>query len=443
MNILIKNTLLVDPASKSESISDIRIKGELIEKIGKDLTANEDETVIDAKGLWASPGFVDIHTHLREIGQADREDISTGTKAAAAGGYTKVLTMANTEPPIDSPAMLALLQDRIEQKACIKVMPVCTVTKQMAGLDLTNMAELSDAGAQAFSDDGMPITNLAVLRRALEYLKPIGKIIISHAEDKDLSHGGAIHEGKAAFSLGLPGIPGASESAAIAREIEVARQANAHLHFAHVSTAASVSLIRFAKSEGIHVTADVTPHHLTLSDEDIQTFDTDFKMNPPLRTKQDQEAMVAGLLDGTIDAIATDHAPHTRLDKSKTMDEAPFGIIGLETAFSLAYERLVQSKLISKLDLIALFTTRPSKIIGLPEPALKAGAPADICLLDPECRWVYLAESGYSKSDNSPYNGKSLTGKNLLTIYQGKIVYQDEERMPKRLSGSLVSVQYK
>lgn len=432
-SILLKGGLLLDPSASKETTCDVRIvDGDLIE-LGADLQPGGVEQVVDASGLWITPGFIDLHTHLRDFGQSDRETIETGTLAAAAGGYTTVLAMANTDPPIDNAAILCQLMCKIEEHAHVEVLPVACVTKGMAGKELTSMVELAGAGAAAFSDDGMPIANMAVLRRALEYARLADRLIISHPEETDLSGGGSMHECAVSTSLGLAGIPAASESAAVAREIEVVRQTGCRLHFAHVSTAAATELIRRARQDGLPVTADATPHHLTLTVDDMRPYDSSYKMNPPLRTGKDQEALVAALNDGTIDAVATDHAPHTSLDKSQPFDQAPFGVIGLETAFPLALERLVSRAGMSRLSFVALFTTRPAAVLGLPQPSIAAGSQANLVMFDPQHKWTYDPGGGHSRSRNSPFHGRSMTGKAVMTVYRGKIVYKDGQLFAPRL----------
>lgn len=426
-SLLIKNGMLVDDKQKRRL--DVRIQSGKISESAEHIDADNDDQEIDAAGLWITPGFIDLHTHLRDLGQSNKEDIFTGTQAAACGGFTTVVAMANTDPPTDNVLVMSRIKQLISERACIEVLPVACVTKGMAGSELTEMVELASMGVVAFSDDGLPVTNLAVLRRALEYAELAERFIISHAEDRDLAAGGCINESPAATRLGLPSITPAAETACIAREIEVVRQTGGRIHFAHVSAAASVKLIRAAKADGLRVTADVTPHHLVLSDQDIIDFDTSYKMNPPLRSKVDQEECVRGLKDGTLDAIATDHAPHSRSDKAKTFDDAPFGIIGLETAFALVYERLVLSGEITDHDLIALLTSNPAKIIAK-KCALEKDSLANLALIQPKLDWVYKTKDGFSKSINSPFNERKMTGKNLLTIYNGEIVYHDQQNLP-------------
>lgn len=433
--LLIKSALLIDPGEDTEFSADLRVANGAIEEIGERLEPRSDEEVLDAQGLWISPGFIDMHTHLRDFGQADKEDLDTGTMAAAAGGFTTVLAMANTDPPLDSVAQLSLLADRIETKAHVEVLPVACVTRGMAGCELTDMFALASAGVAAFSDDGLPVANLAVLRRALEYATLADRLIISHAEDRDLSASGVVHEGETATVMGLPGIPTAAESAAVAAEIAVASLCGGRLHFAHISTEESAALIAFAKSRGLPVSADVTPHHLTLTCADIERYDTNYKMNPPLRTIADQKALVQALKDGTIEAIATDHAPHTSLEKARPFDQAPFGIIGLETAFALTYERLVLSGALSRLSLIKLLTSGPARLLRLPEPCLRAGAEANLVVIDPHHKWIYDARLGHSKSTNSPFSGRSLTGKPVLTISRGRAAFKDRELYAFRAAG--------
>lgn len=429
-SLLIKNGLLVDDAKKHRL--DVRVENGKVVDLAEHIDAGKDakdEEVIDASGLWLTHGFIDLHTHLRDLGQSNKEDIFTGTRAAACGGYTTVVAMANTEPPTDSVLVMSRIRQLISERACIEVLPVACVTKGMAGNELTEMVELASMGVAAFSDDGLPVTNLAVLRRALEYADLAERFIISHAEDRDLAAGGCINESPAATRLGLASITPAAESACIAREIEVVRQTGGRLHFAHVSTAASVNLIRAAKADKLRVTADVTPHHLVLSDEDIKDFDTSYKMNPPLRSKQDQAECVKGLKDGTLDAIATDHAPHSRSDKAKTFDQAPFGVIGLETAFALCYERLVLAGEMDEHKLIALLTSNPAHILKR-TCKFEKGTTANFALLQPKLTWTYQTKDGFSKSINSPFNEREMTGKNLLTIYQGNQIYCDMQHLP-------------
>lgn len=432
-SLLIQSGHVIDPATGIDAVKDVRISGGAIAAIADRLDAQQNEQVFDANGLWVCPGLIDIHTHLRDLGQKDKEDIDSGTRAAAAGGFTTVVAMANTDPPVDNGATLAVLLQKIQQYAHVQVLPVASVTRGLQGAELTNMAELSDLGAIAFSDDGMTISNLAVLRRALEYARLTGRVIISHAEDRDLSAGGCIHEGREATSLGVQGIPAASETAAIARELEVVRATGAPYHFTHLSCAQSVKLIRRAKEDGLPVTADVTPHHLTLTVEQIPGYDNNYKMKPPLRTSEDVHALVEGLRDGTIDAIATDHAPHTRLEKETVMEEAAVGIIGLETAFSLCYERLVHNDTMDPGKFISLFTTKPAAVLNLPVPALEKNAPANLVVIDPHCKWIYDPRAGMSRSHNSPYAGKQMVGKPLVTVYGGTVVYRDDRNIGQRL----------
>lgn len=422
--ILIQGGLVLDPASNSERVADVRISEQQIAAVGEKLEKRDGDTVIDAKGMWVCPGFIDLHTHMRDLGQKDKEDVVSATKAAAAGGFTTIVAMANTEPPVDNTATLQVVLSRIAAYAQIEVLPVACVTKGLQGAELTNMVDLADAGAIAFSDDGMCIMNMAVLRRALEYSRLAERVIISHCEDKDLSLGGVIHEGATATRLGLPGIPTTSETVAVAREIEMVRQFDAPYHFTHISCADSVNLIRRAKQDGLPITADVTPHHLTLSVDEIEPYHTCYKMKPPLRTARDIEALIEGLRDRTIDAIATDHAPHTRLEKAGTMAEANVGIIGLESALSVTLETLVSSKVLSPLKFVELLTTAPAAVLDLPQPSLSAGAVANVTVIDPNTKWTYDAHAGHSKSTNTPYHGRQLTGRVISTIYRGKQVYK-------------------
>ena len=409
------------------SVQDVRISQGKVAEVGRNLIAASDELVVDVTGLYVSPGFIDVHTHLRDFEQTSAEDIESGTKAAAAGGFTTVTAMANTNPVIDNPLILQRLLQLIEKKSCVRVLPVAAVTMNLAGQELTNMTELTELGAMAFSDDGQPVTNLAILKRALQNAKLVNRVIISHPEDKHLSAGGAINESGSCAKLGLPGISPASEAACVAREIELVRVTGAHLHFAHISTAAAVNLIRRAKEDGLPVTADVTPHHLVLTDADIKTFDTNMKMNPPLRSGNDRAAVIAAIADGTIDAIGTDHAPHSATEKRRTFVDAPFGVIGLETAFSLLYDRLVVPKHITFERLIALLTIRPAVIMQLAIPKIQAGEIADITIINPHKEWRYDAFEAFSRSSNSPFNGLTFSTKIVMTIARGKVVFKEDE----------------
>jgi len=425
--ILIKNGLLIDPQAGTETKEDLRIEGGEIVERGVGLKSVQDEQLIDASGCWVSPGLIDMHTHMRDLGQKDKEDLHTGTQAAAAGGFTTVVSMANTDPVIDSGTTLSLYLQKIARNAVIEVLPVASVTRGLQGQELTNMVELAELGAIAFSDDGKPVQNLVVLRRALQYVKLTGRPIISHAEDLDLAGGGAMHEGVISTSLGLQGITYASETVAVARELEMVRLTLSPYHFTHISCAPSVEKIRRAQAEGLPVTADVTPHHLSLTVDQLTEYDTNLKMNPPLRAKKDQEALISGIIDGTITAIATDHAPHTNLEKSLPFPDAPFGITGLETAFPVSYEALVQSKRISRMKLYELLTVGPAKILSLPIPSLEIGSPANICIINPETRWTYDATHGFSRSHNSPWNKKEFNSKVMYTIYKGNIVFHSAQ----------------
>lgn len=483
-SFLLKDVLIIDPETSTEKQADVRIHDGRIIEIGGHLkptggdpslacsdanptgsdgsqsgigasiasaTASSDQPVIEARDLWLVPGLIDMHTHLRDFAESDKETIASGTTAAAAGGFTTVLAMANSQPPLDSAPLLTVLLKKIEETACIQVLPACCVTRGMEGKELTDMVELSRLGAAAFSDDGKPIMNLEVLRRALEYSKLTGKIIISHAEDSNLRAGGVVHRSAAAIELGLPTYPGSAECAAIAGEIEVAHETAQKLHFSHVSTARSVELIRAAQAAGIRVTGDVTPHHLTLTVDDIaehaasfNEYNTSFKMNPPLRSKEDIVALIDGLLDGTLSAIATDHAPHTRLEKQACFDCAPLGILGLETALPLTLEVLVHSKKMTPMKFIELLTAGPAKILGINPDIANSADRADrsitqpgcgtFVLIDPQRKWTYKASGGYSRSSNSPYDGRQLTGKVVMTVYQGRVVYQDADHFYNALT---------
>lgn len=432
--LLIKNALLIDPSAGTERTGDLRIGHTSVVETGEGLAPREGEPVLDGSGLWVVPGFIDLHCHLRDLGQKDKEDIETGTRSAAAGGYTSVVCMANTDPPVDNSAILTLLIQRIRDHAKIDVLPAAAVTKGLNGTELTNMVELADLGAAVFSDDGRAIHDMAVLRRALEHVRLTGRLIISHAEDKSLAGGGLIHEGVVSTRLGLPGIPAASETVAVARELEIVRITRARYHFTHLSCAGSIELIRRAKREGLPVTADVTPHHVSLTVDDLAPYDTHYKMNPPLRTREDRDALIAGLVDGTIDAIATDHAPHTDLDKAATIYDAPFGLTGFETAFAVTYEALVSANHLSRKKYFELLTTGPARILGLPIPSLQPGPPANLAVIDPELTWTFDPAKGHSKAHNSPFAGRSLKGKVVLTIFKGTDAYADKHVISRGLS---------
>jgi dihydroorotase len=426
MKILIKNGRVIDPSQGIDKVLDVFIESGKVKKTGERLDMAADET-IDASGKIVAPGFIDMHTHLREPGREDKETVETGTRAAVKGGFTTVCAMPNTDPPCDKEAHAGYLLRRAKEAGLSNIIPVGAITKAREGKEITEMRELKDAGCLLVSDDGDTVADTALMRHAMEYASMVDLLVSVHCEDKALAGTGVMHEGYWSTVLGLSPIPSESESVIVERDIQLASLTGARLHIAHVSAAKSVDLIRAAKKKGITVTAEATPHHFTLTDESLKTYDTNYKVNPPLRERSDVDAVIEGLKDGTIDVIATDHAPHTENEKEKELDYAPFGMIGLETALSLAVMNLVDTGKIGWSALVAKLSANPAKILRYDRGTLKESAAADVVIIDPEKKWVYKKEDISSKSFNSPFIGWELKGKVRDVIVGGRIVLKDEK----------------
>ncbi|MBI2973732.1 MAG: dihydroorotase [Armatimonadetes bacterium] len=426
MNVLIRGGRVIDPSAGLDRAADVLIVDGRIAAVESHLDARADVPVIDAAGMIVAPGLVDMHVHFRDPGQTHKEDITSGAEAAARGGFTAVACMPNTLPPIDHPTVVEYVKSRARSAAC-RVYPIAAVSKGQVGQELAPIAGLAASGAVALSDDGVPVASAGLLRRAMSYASMFDLPVIEHCEDLTLSEGGVMHEGAWSTVLGLRGIPAASEEAVVARDLLLAEVTGARLHVAHVSSAGSVRMIREAKRRGVTVTAEVTPHHLVLTDESVQGFDAAFKMNPPLRTPADVEAVREGLLDGTIDAIATDHAPHAPEEKMVEFDAAPFGVIGLETALGVVWTALVQTGALTPADAIMKLSTAPASILKIPGGTLRPGSPADLVLIDPNRKWTVDAATFASKSRNTPFQGWTMTGKAVMTIVGGEIKHSDLE----------------
>jgi dihydroorotase len=422
--ILVRGGRILDPSSEHDAVGDLLLVDGRVAAVGARLRG-DDAQVIVAAGCWVAPGFVDLHSHLREPGQEYKENIATGGRAAAAGGFTAVACMANTSPVNDDPAMTDYILDRAKHDSPVRVYPVAAATKGLEGVVMTEMAALVAAGAVAFSDDGKTIMDSGVMRRVLQYSKLVEVPVITHAEDRTLVAGGVVNEGAVSTRLGLPGNPAIAEEVHISRDLVLARATGAHLHVAHVSTRGGVEQIRRARELGIHVTSEVAPHHLTLTDEAALEFDTNAKVAPPLRSAEDRDACRAGLAEGVIDAIATDHAPHALHEKELDFREAPPGMIGFETAFAVVLD-LVRASQLGPLELMRRLSTNPARILRVPGGSLAVDAVADVVVLDPDRVWKYDPAKGYSKSVNSPWAGQTLTGRVTHTIVGGQLVYDVE-----------------
>jgi len=431
MNLLIKNARVLDPASETDGRMDVLVEGGKIAKMGEGIPESESPPlpggrVIDATGNLLVPGLIDMHCHLREPGLEYKETIESGSRAGAAGGYTSLACMANTLPVNDNRAVTEYILQQAREKACTHIFPIGAVTKELKGESLAEIGELKEAGVVALSDDGKPLMNAALLRRALEYARGFGLTIISHCEDLNLTGQGVMNEGFVSTTLGLRGIPNAAEEVMVLRDIALAELTGASLHIAHVSTAGSVRAIRQAKARGVKVTAETAPHYFTLTDEAVRGYDPNTKMNPPLRTTEDVAAVIAGLKDGTLDAIATDHAPQTAIEKDVEFDYAANGIIGLETALPLTL-RLVQEGHLTLMEAIEKLTLKPAHLLGLDKGRLKVGADADLTLIDLAREQTVEVSQFKSKSRNSPFQGWRLKGFAILTIVAGRIVYRVPE----------------
>ncbi len=426
MRLLIKNGRLIDPSSGLGEVADLLVADGRISQIGHNLST-EGCDIIEAEGLIVAPGFVDIHTHLREPGFSDKETIESGCRAAVKGGYTTVCAMPNTNPITDNAPILTYIKEKARQANLCRVYPIAAITKEEKGIELAPMGDLAANGAVAFSDDGRPVEKASIMRLAAEYAKMFCKPLIAHSEDKSLAGKGVVNEGKMATRLGLQGIPAAAEETMIARDIVIAKHTGAQIHFAHISTAGSVDLIRQAKAAGIPVTAEATPHHFSLTEDLIENFDPVYKVNPPLRTSVDVQGIIDGLIDGTIDAIATDHAPHTTDEKAMEMDSAPFGIAGLETAFSVGITYLYQKKILSLSQLIKLYTSGPAQVLDLTSGSLAVGTPADITIFDADGTWIVDESNMASKAKRSPYHGMQLQGVITCVLVDGRQVYKGGE----------------
>jgi dihydroorotase len=423
-SLLIKGGRVLSPEDNLDGVLDVRIEEGVIREIGPDLRGGADET-LDAQGSVVAPGFIDIHVHFREPGGEASETLQTGLAAAVAGGFTAVSTMPNTKPVIDQAELVTAQIEKARRLSLARVFPVAAVSMASQGESLTDFAALVEAGAVAFSDDGRPVKTAGLLRRALERSRDLGVPTSEHCEDASLSANGVINEGPVAAKLGVRGIPNMSEDVSVARGLVVAKATGGHFHIAHLSTAGALDMVRQAKRRGLRVTCEVTPHHFTLTDEAVLAYGSNAKMNPPLRSAADVEAIRAGIADGTVDAIATDHAPHAPELKARPLNAgAPFGIIGLETAVGLALSELVHTGLISLWHMVSLFSSNPARIIHQPLGRVRIDGAADLTLFDPNLAWTYHAAEGRSKSRNTPFDGRTFRGAVTATIVAGNFVYR-------------------
>ncbi|SEM19077.1 dihydroorotase [Syntrophus gentianae] len=426
MKMLLKGGRVVDPSQNLDGRRDLLVEGGKIVSIADSIDeSSQDTQVFSLEGKIVLPGLVDMHTHLREPGYEYKETIRSGSQAAAAGGFTSIACMPNTDPVNDSRTVTEYILKRAQECNLVHVYPIAAISRKSEGKVLAEFGDLKEAGAVAFSDDGKPVTNSGLMRRALEYASSLDRVIISHCEDLQLSAGGLMNEGRISTELGLPGIPTLAEEAMVARDLLLAEFTGAALHIAHVSAAGAVRMIRDAKNRGVRVTAETTPHYFTLTDEALRDFDPSFKVNPPLRSREDLEAILEGLRDGTIDAIATDHAPHALTDKEVEFEYAASGISGLETALALSL-RLVENGLLTLPELIRKMSTNPAKILNISRGTLFPGADADITVLDPDRSWVADPLSWKSQGRNTPFFGWTFKGKAVLTLVEGRIVYSED-----------------
>jgi len=421
MDVLIHGGRVIDPANEVNGIANVLIKDGRIAAVGEE--KHKAGTEIDASGLIVCPGLIDMHVHLREPGQEWKEDIESGSKAAVAGGITSMCCMPNTTPRLDHAGVIRQVIERADGIGLCNVHPIAAVTKNLDGKELTEMRELARAGAAAFSDDGMPVWHGGVMRKALEYASSFGFLIIQHAEDLQLTQDGCVNEGWISTQLGVEGMPAEGEDDMVARDIMLARLADARYHVAHISSKGAAELVRRARGEGLKVSAEAAPHHFALTEEEVLGFNTDAKMNPPLRTEEDRQAVIEGLRDGTIEIIATDHAPHHEDDKRCGLSCAAFGIIGLETMLPVSLG-LVRDGVLSLPELLAKMTSNPAKLLNLDTGTLSEGAPADVCIFDPEAIWRLDRNTLFSKAKNTPWHGKEMTGKVTHTIKGGKVVFE-------------------
>lgn len=427
--MLILNGRVIDPSQQLDKVCDVLIDGGKIRKIGK--VAERAERTIDASGLIVAPGLIDMHTHLREPGGEDEETIATGSAAAVAGGFTAVACMPNTNPALDQEAGIEFVYRQAARAGLCHVYPVGAITKGRAGKELAEMGQMVRAGAVAFSDDGCGVADAGVMVRALQYVKMFDRPLIQHCEDAALAAGGCMNAGLTATRLGLPGIPATAEEVMVQRDITLAAATGARYHVAHISTRGAVEAVRQGKARGTAVTAEVCPHHLLLTDERCAGFDTNFKMNPPLRSQADVDACRAGLADGTIDCLCTDHAPHAAEEKALEFQAAPFGIVGLETAVALTIKALIEPGVLDWARWVACWTMNPARVLGLPRGTLAAGADADITIIDPAARWTIQSERFFSKSRNTPFENWEVTGRAVCTMVSGEVRYSlDRLRFP-------------
>ena len=425
MKLLIKGGRIIDPSQRVDRTADLLAEDGVVRSI-EDSISIDDAEIFDATGLIVAPGFIDIHVHLREPGEEYKETIASGAAAAVAGGFTSICPMPNTKPPNDNASVTRFIIDKAREAGLARVYPVGAITRESKGEELAEMAEMKEAGAVAVSDDGRPVMNNQVMRHAMEYARDHGLVVIDHCQDLNLSAGGVMHEGRYSTLLGLKGMSAAAEESHLARDILLAELTGTRVHIAHISTAGSVEMVRRAKEKGFSVTCEVTPHHLALTDAAVVGFDTNTKMSPPLRSEEDRSALIEGVRDGTIDAIATDHAPHHSDEKMLDYDHAPSGVVGLETALGVALTVLHHSGNVSLSRIIEMLTIGPARAFSIPCGTLAAGSPADVTVFDPVREWTVDAQHFKSKSRNTPFGGMRLKGTGIATFISGRKVFHIE-----------------
>ena len=424
--VVIRGGRVIDPSQGHDAVADLLMADGRIAGLGQGLGVPDGAEIVDARGKVVAPGLIDLHVHLREPGREDVETVATGARAAAAGGFTAVCPMPNTDPVTDNQAAVGFIVKQAQAAGAARVYPIAAISLGQKGQQLAEFGELVGAGAVAVSDDGHPVVSSHLMRMALAYARTFDIPVADHCEDPTLKANGVMHEGLVSTRLGLRGIPAAAEEIMVARNLLLAELTGGHIHLCHMSTRGSVELIRRAKEKGVRVTAEVTPHHLTLTDEACEGYNTNAKMNPPLREVADVAALRAGLKDGTIDLIATDHAPHHYDDKEREFDDAPFGIIGLETALGLGITELVRGGVLTLAELIDRMSTAPARAFHLPGGSLKRGGPGDVVIFDPEARWRVDPDRFYSKSRNTPFAGRELAGRVVRTFVAGLTVFRGE-----------------